>query len=412
MKKTLLLTSSIPGSGNVGQLLVERMLREVPDLPIAIACVSNATHEDQLGLGPEVQFTPEIHEQAKPATTRRLPQLLIAAKRFAHRNAFARQAESITEFALRSGCEQVWSILSSLNLIEVTELVSRRLSGQLITQVWDDVEHLARQRSFHGIAQKMLKHRFGRCIASSARTGVIGETMAACYSRQYQANTVIVRLGAPEGCRFIREKHDASDYKIAFTGGMYCYSAFRRLLDALDLCQWQCQGKRIRLQVFSNEAHLHSRVKANIEFLGWRDTKEAETALRESDLLYLPQPFERESYPLAHLSFPTKMSDYVATSVPILVHSPAHSSLSLLGKDYAGLQICNSLDPQEISTYIHRLLADEETRYSATMASRAIASQLLTQDRFRDGVRTLLGLPTPQGLAETTSGEIPTVAQP
>jgi hypothetical protein len=409
MKKTLLLTSSVPGSGNVGQLLVERMLREVPDLPIAIACVSNATHEDKLGLGPEVQFTPEIHEQAKPATTRRLPQLLIAAKRFAHRNAFARQADSIAEFALRSGCEQVWSILSSLNLIEVTEHVSRRLSGQLITQVWDDVEHLARQRSFHGIALRTLKHRFGQCLAASARTGVIGETMAKCYSRQYQANTVIIRLGAQETRPFIRAKHNKSEYTIAFTGGMYCNSAFRKLLDALDLCQWECQNKRIRLRVFSNEAHLHSRANANIEFFGWRDAMEIETTLQESDLLYLPQPFESECYPLAHLSFPTKMSNYVATGVPILVHSPPHSSLSLFAKDFVGLQICNSLDPQEISTHINRLLTDEETRYSATLASRAIASQVLTQDRFRDGVRTLLGLPTHQELAEMTSCENPRV---
>ncbi len=393
--KTLLITSSLPSDADVGQLLVQRMLDVVPDLPIAIAAIVADSQVVQ-SVDPQ-QPTPrkiftEQHEHAIPRSINRWSQLSIAAKRVLHQREFARQAEQIVAFAQQHDCQQIWAVLGSLNVLEVAPRVAEMMPVPLITQVWDDIEHLARQRSFHGLALRGLRHRFARCLNLSQRTGVICETMAEDYQRKYSANPVIVRLGAEGAQSPSLTSTSKSEFNITFSGGMYCLSAWQSLMSTLDACDWAIGGKSIRIQVYCSDIRLNSSGPANVTFLGWRNEQQVRQGLRESDLLYLPQPFETHQQSLARLSFPTKLTDYVASGRPVLVHAPAHASLAVLAQKYTDMPYCGSLEPDHLRGVLYDLVASPDRYAKAARASTAIASELLRPEYFRRGVRQLLGV--------------------
>lgn len=70
--------------------------------------------------------------------------------------------------------------------------------------------------------------------------------------------------------------------------------------------------------------------------------------LQEYDLLYLPMMFDEKYRFKTNTSFPSKTHNYLASGVPIIVHTPASSSLNQFFKENNIGCIINTLDGNEI----------------------------------------------------------------
>lgn len=391
--RTLLLAGSVPGHRNVGQIMLQEMLDCLDREQFAIAGLLGAgeMHEIEPEAGVRVFQRPPEH--VRRAFTGRLGGVAAAFRRLRdYEPAISALADDVHAYARDIGVTRVWAILNMPSVIDVcTQLVSR-LQLPLLAHVWDDVEHLSRQRGLDAFTRRRTERRFGALLARAECTAVIGESMAAHYTQRYGARCQIIRHGVADGVVAREQPTGPAEFVIGFSGGMYCPSAWKAFQEALDRLGWRMGGKRIRLVVMSGHVTFTTRLPAHVDYLGWRDNvSEVYERLGACDLLYLPQPFEGSQRELAELSFPTKLSTYVSTGRPVFVHAPEHASLPIFARLHPLGHVCTSLDPAVIAGAITRIATDPGRYAEAAHASAAIAGKVLSRTNFESQVRAFVG---------------------
>lgn len=314
-----------------------------------------------------------------------------------HRSVYDSQVRRLTEdvrrFVTRCRPKQIWVILNSLATIDVCYRLMGTVDCQWIVQIWDDPLHLAIQRHLDRFHRKRTLSRFDQILAKATRVGVICEEMQSSYQQKTDAECVIVRHGLDASDLKPRsEPTSESEFRIGLAGSMYCDSAWQTLQKALDQLHWRLGSKQVVLVVVGGEIKFRSRSSAECRFYGWRTPEETQRLLQDCDLLYLPQAFESHHRPLTQLSFPTKLSTYVATGRPVLIHAPSYGSLARFCKEHDFGIVCQSLDAGELGQVFCRIATDSAIMRNAAAASGRIAKTVLTPKRFCHAVDYLLGL--------------------
>ncbi|GHC05655.1 hypothetical protein [Thermomonas carbonis] len=389
--KTLLLVGSVPGQRNVGQILLREMLDCLGPSQFVVAGLLSAGEVGDTPQSDGVRIFRRPHEHSSRAFPGRLGGMVAAINRLRdYEPVVATLADEVHAYAQDNGVNRVWAILNMPSVIDVCTRLMTRLDVPLLAHVWDDVNHLSRQQGLDAMTRWRTERRFGSLLARAERTAVIGETMSAHYSACYGARCQIVRHGVADGI-VARDRPTGSDeFVIGFSGGMYCPSAWNAFQAALDRLGWQTAGKRIRLVVMSGQVTFKTSSPARVDYLGWRSDAEVHERLATCDLLYLPQPFEASQRELAELSFPTKLSAYVSTGRPVLVHAPQHASLPVFARAYPLGQVCTSLDPAVIAAVIQQLATEPGLYAESARASTAIANSVLSKTNFSAQVRAFV----------------------
>lgn len=397
MKTTLLLTASAPGLNGVGGVLIQDMLASDTVPPVALAGLipeSAGDGIDRTWLSSVAMFPPPS-EHYEPSTGR----LRQTAQKFRqHRRRYDSQihrlAQDVRQFAAQAGTQQVWAILNSLSCIDTCYQMMAACNDEWIIQIWDDPLHLAVQRNLDRFHRKRTMARFDSILKNASRVGVICEEMQQAYQSKTRAECVIVRHGL-DCANLVPQSEPArdSEFRIGFSGSMYSFSAWKALEAALDQLNWTIADRQVVLIVVGGKITFTSRENADCRFYGWRSVDETRALMASCDLLYLPQAFESHQKPLTQLSFPTKVSTYVATGRPVLVHTPEYGSLTRFCRQHGFGLLCNSLQPRDLAHLIRQLAMDQNARQTQAQASVRVASNVLTQSSFSRGVHQLLGIP-------------------
>jgi len=396
--KTLILVGSIPGGKNVGQILLREMLACLDSSRFVIAALLDAGHGEVLPPDPDpkIKIFLRPREHVARRYQGRIGGLLAAIARVRdYEPAIAVLAKNVAEFAAANDVRQVWGIFNMTTAIDVCARLIESTGFPLQAHVWDDVEHICQQRNLDAVSRRRTAKRFAKLLARAERTAVIGESMRDNYTRRFGAKCQIVRHGVADSTQAREVPTSDSEFVIGFSGGMYCPSAWKALQSALAKVNWTLAGKRVRLIVMGAHITLNSRGPANIEFLGWRAESEVYDRLANCDLLYLPQPFEGQQRAIAELSFPSKLSAYVSTGRPIMIHGPTYASLQSF-KDCLDYGVsCTSLDPAAIAQALESFAADHAAYRHAAEAVAAAANGEFSRSNFESQVRSFLNAPNP-----------------
>jgi hypothetical protein len=108
------------------------------------------------------------------------------------------------------------------------------------------------------------------------------------------------------------------------------------------------------------------------EFRGFVERGELMQGLRAASLLFAPMAFDRASRDNMSVSFPSKLADYTAASVPILVHGPDYSSASRWARHHDAAAVVTMDDPATLRDAVVALHADRPRRQR--LADRAVAA--------------------------------------
>lgn len=399
MKKTLLLAATGPGIKGVGGVLIGDALSiSGVDRVSLAALLPRAMAAD---LQPErlhrhEVFTPPDEHLAPGSAS---PGGVIAAwhrRRRIHDPAVRRIAAGVLGMIRQEQPQQVWAVLNSVSVIDVLYHLLPDLDCDLLPQVWDDPEHLGRQRHQDRFARARISRRFLSILSRATRTAVIGEAMAAAYQELAPGRYVVVRHGVVSSPPPPRpDPSSPSEFRIGLSGSMYSPASWRALQQALDLLDWRIDGRQVVLVVAGGRIEFNSRASsADCRFLGWRPPEETLRLMTGCDVLYLPQAFESSHEPLTRLSFPTKLSSYAATGRPVLIHTPTYGSLvRFCARHRAGL-VCHSLKPEDIACHLKQLENPDIRREQAESIS-ALVREILNREQFAQGVREFLGADMP-----------------
>ena len=401
--KTLLIVGSIPGAANVGQILLQDMLQHLDDQAFQVAALLNQPEQNQHRANPPSSSLPhtiQIFTRPPDHATRRLPGrwggLISAAERLlTYDPTIQALAQALAAYIQTQGIRRIWAILNMPAVIDVVFRLQKSLNLPLLTQVWDDVEHLSQERRLDATIRRRTRQRFGFLLQKSTQTAVIGESMAREYTQRYGATCTIIRHGLAD--RITPQDHPSQEHEfsLGFSGGLYAPCAWKALLEALALLGWELAGKPVKLVVLTGSLYLPNRSPAHIEYLGWRPPAEVQHRLSNCDLLYVPYPFALHQKPLAQLSFPTKLSTYVTLGRPIFVHAPVYSSLVEFYHQYPLGICCTSLDPENIAQQLLNFVETPGLYSAAAKTVAQVGETILSQRTFINQIKAFVADPTP-----------------
>jgi glycosyltransferase involved in cell wall biosynthesis len=396
--RLLVIGGSPPGSGCVAEIILRDIcliyplsrifcfatvdpsyrFESIPELASIQVCIQRTKHEHgyRVVAGPIGSLTAFV------------------ASSFSFRSHVKKLVKEAVLFGRKHKVDKVWMILDTATTIAMGADVASKLGVPLLSNVWDPPESYLPQRRIDRFSRSRLIKQFGKTLHLSEKVAVVSESMQQDYEQYYAANTIIMRHGIlPVGqTDKIKLSSVDRDFLIGFAGGLYAYSAWNCLLEALTLNDWKLNGRNVIVRVMGGRFFFESREKANIQYLGWRSISEAVKLLADCDVNYLPYPFESSSYYMVKYGFPTKLSTYAATGRPVFVHAPEYSSIyNFFMKHPIGI-CCKSLEPSDVIVGLEKLESNEE--YYVKMANKMVemANSELSVENFHKQFAEFVGI--------------------
>jgi len=267
--------------------------------------------------------------------------------------------QKVVDFVKKNKVDLIWSVVQGQTTIKLTNRVAKITEIPYVVQVWDPPNWWLRDNRFDKITMKWVLNEFGRIIRNSSCCIAASWAMAEEYTKRYKCKKSIpVILGLepsrvlPKGCK----KDD--QFVIAFAGQTYASAELNAFISSLDLLGWQLGGKKIILRLYGATVQTYFKEGTRIEIRGWVPYEEMIPELAATDLLYCPYWFSSEFEEEARMSFPSKLTTYFKTGVPVLFHGPEYASPRRFIEQNEAAYIAGTLDPRDIAETLRFALND------------------------------------------------------
>ena len=399
MTRTLLLTQTTPGPQGVGGIILKELsglfAKQTLCTFLVVKPWQNVTLPEEFS-DAEVKFGTAKYERASQIPSPRVWHAVGAVQRsFLFRRHCERLVNEAVEFASAEDVNAVWAVLDAPTSIALAEPVARALGVPLYCMVWDDIEHNVRYFRLDRLAANKARSNFSSALRAASGVAVIGETMQAEYQSRYGVSSVVVRHGIDES--LLKpvgvEPQSGSVLRIGFAGTVSARSAFSNFLKGLDERGWHIGDRTVHLILVGHRFDLSTNRAAHIEYLGWRSNAETIELLSSCDVNYLPQPFEPEMSSFSRLSFPTKLTTYLAAGRPVLLHAPDGASLPRFFKEYAFGAWCKQLSGETVTSMMEELVSDDAKLSRAADAVERARRSVLSRKVFLQQFKLFMSAP-------------------
>lgn len=303
-------------------------------------------------------------------------------------------ARSAVAFARENQVELVWSVVQGQSMIRLANLVARYSKLPYVVQVWDPPEWWMMENCVDTHTTALVMKVFGAILKRAECCIAASWAMAEDYRQRFHCQKAIpVILGFPSGLAAPKGKKDTNKFVIALSGQIYAAEEFYALLHTLNRMHWNYREKQIIVRLYGTHVSLYASEPSYFEFRGWIDQDELLPELADADLLYCPYWFSDRYKLPASLSFPSKLSTYLKTGVPVLMHGPEYASPRRFLEEHNAAYICGSLDPAEIEkTLIQIMEQPKEERTVVAQRGYQALQQYLTEARMKQAFFQALGL--------------------
>lgn len=271
-----------------------------------------------------------------------------------------RIAKKVMHFANKENVELIWSIVQGQSMIKLVRKVASNTGLPYTVQVWDSPEWWLSEYRFDKYTTKSVMKEFGYLLKNSKTCLVASWPMAEEYGKIYGAHCIPVIPGLDDSVNVIQESKEKanSDFIIGFSGQLYAIDEFNVLISALKKLDWKHNGKNIKCVLYGAKFNMSYDFPVNIQIRGWLKQDDLLNELASTDLLYCPYWFSEQFEKIARLSFPSKLTSYLKTKIPVLVHAPDYSSSSRFIKDNAAGYLCNSNKIDDLVKIICEIIDD------------------------------------------------------
>jgi glycosyltransferase involved in cell wall biosynthesis len=391
LMKILLLTDIPPCKGYTGGLFMEQLCRLLPEGSVACFAVVNPGLKDAR-ISSDLSWLPiEYYEKPREHPPLNFPPRFTGLAKLVGVSALAQDSytslvkirqivEKAVEFGRGFGADMLWCLLEGQTMIRLALPVSEGLGVPLLTHVMDPPGWWLRAYRLDRISRVRVLKEFSRAMKNSAGCAAGSWAMAEQYSRDYGTRTVAVlpsvdaRLARPPAERI----RAGGDLVIGMAGQTYAAAEWHALIAALSNVGWRLHGRDVRIRLLGRAVNLHVDAEARVEFLGWHPQHEAIKQLSEVDVLYCPYWFDPAFETEARLSFPGKLSTYLAAGRPILYHGPEYSSPGRFLEEHDAAVFCRSLEPSSIIDALTRIASDASLYSRLTRNGRSAFEKHLT----------------------------------
>lgn len=248
-----------------------------------------------------------------------------------------------------------------------------------------------------------LDRQFGRVYRAASSRFCVSPFMAREYCRRYgvegqvlfPARACDVKAFAAPPQR-LRDRGRGTVFAFA---GTINTPDYYRLLRLLAECLEPLGG---RVLIFgpltADEAISVGLNKSNVEVCGLLKSSELIERLRaDVDVLFVPMSFAVADRPNMEVSFPSKLVDYTAVGLPLLIMGPPYCSAVRWARENPGVaEIVDTDETEVLNTAVQRLAADTQHRMNLAAAALSGGIRFFSHGSARS---TLLGALQPSHLA-------------
>ncbi|WP_407357234.1 glycosyltransferase [Methanolobus sp. WCC5] len=386
--KILLLTDVPPCQNLTAGLILDQLCRFLPKGSIACFAVVNPSLNARISS--DLDWIPiEYTEKPREFAFRVLPNKFGSFTALINERYNSLVTKKIASKAVNFGQEFcpdiVWCVLQGQTMIRLALPVSKSLGVPLLTHVWDPPQWWMRANKIDSISSSLILKEFDVAIRSSDGCFTASWAMAQQYMRDYRTRTVpfISSIDSSFAFEPATNIHSGNDLIIGMAGQIYSVEEWNALITALEKVDWMICNRKVKIRLLGNKVRSDAKQDINIEFLGWKSQKETIKLMSEADILYCPYWFDKTFEDEARLSFPSKLTTYLAAGRPVLFHGPEYASpAQFLEENNAGL-CCYSLETGKIIDSLVRLVSEPDLYAKLTHNGTAAFNKYLTLESMK-----------------------------
>lgn len=316
----------------------------------------------------------------------------------------------ITAFAKERKIDAIWGVVQGQTMTKIIRPIAKKCGVPYIVQVFDPIIWWFQSHRVDSFTRSYVMREYKRMLSQA--TCFIGASpyMAEDYSKEFGCKDAVPIMmpfdysgemfHAERVANPVLKKRDT--FTIVLSGQLYARSTIAVLLRALDEMNWECEGKRIIFRIYGADIFFDQSGPVYMEYRGWIPQKQLLEELEEVDLLYCPYRFDDKFEMTARYSFPGKLSTYMNTSTPLLIHSPAYSSISRFIKKYKSGYVLESVEKDDMIEMLKKIIKDggnpDMTRTANQTAREHLSSDAMYKN-FKYALNTL-GIKDNQGNQE------------
>jgi hypothetical protein len=291
-------------------------------------------------------------------------------------------AEEVLAFAKELGATDLWVILEGQSLIRLARTLSNLSDLPLRVQVMDPPGWWLRAHNLDTVTVRSVLKQFDDVMGRARICSTASWAMARDYAERYGIETVAVvppmdlSIAQPPA-----DRPAGGGLRIGFAGQVYAseeFSALRLALEALS-----AEGRHGDVTCHAYSSSLRVGADPVLKVHRWLPQRELLVELARADLLYCPYWFSATMREEANLSFPSKLTSYIAAGRPVLFHGRADSSPARFLRQNGAAFFCFRPGVSAIKETIARALSDDDTYARTAHAARELLETQLSADALR-----------------------------
>jgi glycosyltransferase involved in cell wall biosynthesis len=169
-------------------------------------------------------------------------------------------------------------------------------------------------------------------------------------------------------------------FTVAFAGTINSNGYIRALIalqDALKLAGG-------RLLIFGPTTSIEGLNNYNTEIRGLLPSTELLTTLRnEADALFVPMSFDAADRANMEMAFPSKLADYTATALPLIIYGPNYCSAVAWARENEGVAVIVESEP-DLYNAINLLANNPDKRIALGKRALSVGREYFTHDRVQE----------------------------
>jgi hypothetical protein len=271
--------------------------------------------------------------------------------------------------------------------------IATRLNVPLHLIVHDDWPRVS---AITGGLRQWLDRRFGAVYRAATTRLCVSPFMAEAYERRYGIAGSVMYPSRSEACPVFEAKIAEPMFgETPLTIG-YGGNSGPEMMTCLEALAATLSGAHARLAVFGPfDAALQQRLLAlspSISFEGFVPYREMITGLRATaDVLFVPMTFAADARDNQIVSFPSKLADYTATGLPLLMWAPPYSSAIRWARAQGDVaEVVDQSSAALIGAAITRLRQDAHRRTQLAAGAIAAGQRCFDSARARASLSTAL----------------------
>ncbi len=214
-----------------------------------------------------------------------------------------------------------------------------------------------------------LDHEFGRVYCAAASRMCVSPFMRQAYAERYGSDGSVLYPSRSADCVEYKSPPDRltendHQFTVAF-GGTINSPGYMRTLKSLAKVLEIVRGRLLIFGPLEAEAARQAGLdSSNIVLRGLVTSDELMKRLREEvDVLFVPMSFDPADEANVKINFPSKLTDYTAVGLPLLIYGPPYCSAVRWARENPGVaEVVESESLDALSYSVQRLAAEPAAR--------------------------------------------------